>query len=70
MFTYSNEFQKIRYQEKDRKGHLCSTPLEENEKLSLAFVKGYKNHLICENCAEFLINKGVSYVDMSKRNKG
>lgn len=45
------------------KCHLCNASFEEGESLSLIFVKGEVNHLICESCTSFLIEQGVSYVD-------
>jgi len=66
MFPFTKDFRRVRYKEKDKKCHLCSTPFKDKERISLAFVKGQKNHLICENCAVDLICKGVSYVDKSQ----
>jgi len=67
MFPFTKDFRKVRYKEKDKKCHLCFSPFEDNEKISLAIVKNDYNMLICENCAMDLIEKGVSYVDKSQQ---
>ncbi|RST57666.1 hypothetical protein D5F11_021640 [Siminovitchia terrae] len=66
MFQFTKDFTRIRYQKKDKKCHLCKEDFFNNERISLAFVKGMKNHLLCEKCAKKLIEKGVSYIDKSK----
>lgn len=63
LFSFNQSFRNIRTKNKDKKCHLCNAPFEEGESLSLAFVKGEVNHLICESCASFLIEQGVPYVD-------
>ncbi len=69
MFPFTADFTRIRYQEKDKQCHLCGTPFKDNEMLSLAMVKGEKNHLICEDCTNLLINQGVPFVDKGKNSE-
>lgn len=67
MFPFDESYTKVRYKEKDKKCHLCGTGFTDKEKISIAFVKNMKNHLLCERCASDLIAKGVDYAE---RNRG
>lgn len=51
---YAWEVQEVPMADEMEKCHLCNASFEEGESLSLAFVKGEVNHLICELCASFL----------------
>lgn len=62
MFCYDQKFRMNPFHEKDKACQLCLTPFKEGEPLSLALVKGERNHVICSDCTNCLINVGVVFV--------
>ncbi|ARO21369.1 hypothetical protein B2J90_28535 (plasmid) [Bacillus tropicus] len=41
------------------KCEICRTHFEEESNTNLAFIKGEKNHLICDNCSDKAIKGGA-----------
>jgi len=68
MFIFDADFTRIRYKDKDKKCHICKAEFKDKERISLAFIRNEKNHLLCESCASFLTTQGVPYKDFKRGN--